>query len=192
MPFPSMPSFPTCSAPSAAELWCFLVVRKETFSAKTFYASLTAITLFFALLPLVVTGTASFGAARKECYVKTVVRLKERFLDVDSPQYEPDWTEEDNFDEEAIWHLFPVHRFNTISTFVSLFGFGVWLFFSTHNSDVAKDLDRTLGSYFAFQWMANLLVIASSYLSKSAAHDTTRPPSPPPSPPSPPTPTASV
>jgi hypothetical protein len=39
------------------------------------------ITLFSALLPMVVTGTASFGAARKGCYVKTaVVRLEAHFL----------------------------------------------------------------------------------------------------------------
>jgi hypothetical protein len=152
-PVPSMPSFTTCSASSAAELWCFLAVRKETFRAKAFYASLAATTLFSALLPLVVTGTASFGAAQKGCYVKTVVRLEAHFLGVDSPDYDPGWTVEGNFDDNAGWHLFPVHSFNTISTVVSLFGFGVWLFFSPHNSDVAQDLDRTLGRYFGLQWL---------------------------------------
>jgi hypothetical protein len=39
--------------------------------------------------------------------------------------------------------LFPAHFFNSISTVISLFGFWVWLFFSPHNSDVARDLDRT-------------------------------------------------
>jgi hypothetical protein len=137
-------------------LW-FLAVRKGTFRTKTFYACLAATTLFFALLPLVVTGTASFGAAREGCYAKTVVRLNAVFLDVDSLRYDPDWNEEDNFDGHANRHLFPIHHFNSISTVVSLFGFGVWLFFSPHNSDAAKDLDRTLGSYFALQWLVNLL-----------------------------------
>jgi hypothetical protein len=127
-----------------------------------FYASLAGITLFFTLLPLVVTGAASFGAAREECYVKAVVRLKKAFLDVDSPKHDPNWTEEDNFDDHTGNRLFPIHPFNSISTVVSLFGFGVWLFFSPHNSDAAKDLDRTLGSYFALQWLATLLVLATS------------------------------
>jgi hypothetical protein len=69
-----------------------------------------------------------------------------RFLDVDSRQNDPNWNEEDNFDDTDLWRMFPSHSFNSISTVVSLFGFGVWLFFSPHNSDVAKDLDRTLGS----------------------------------------------
>jgi hypothetical protein len=158
----AMPRMPTCISPSSTELWCFLAVRKETFRAKTFYACLAAITLFFALFPLILTGAASFGAAREECYAKTVVRLKGNFLDVDSPRYDSNWTEEDNFDDAADRRLFPIHRFNSISTVMSLFGFGVWLFCSPHNSDVAKDLDRTLGSYFALQWLANLLVLASS------------------------------
>jgi hypothetical protein len=158
----NMPSMPTCISPSATERWCFLAVRKETFCAKTVYACLAAITLCVALLPVFVTGAASFGAAHEECYAKTVVRLKVKFLDVDSSEYDPTWTEEDNFDDMATSHMFPVHSFNSISTVVSLFGFGMWLFFSPHNSEVEKDLDRTLGSYFALQWLANLLVLASS------------------------------
>jgi hypothetical protein len=132
----------TCS-PSAIELGCFLVIRKDTFRAKIFYACLAAITLCLALFPLYVTGTASFGVAREVCHVKTVVKLKTTFLDADSPEYNSKWTEEDNFDDSADRHLFPVHYFNSISTVVSLLGFGVWLFFSPHNSDMAKDLDRT-------------------------------------------------
>jgi hypothetical protein len=157
-----MPSFSTCSAPSAIELWWFLAVRKDTFRTKTFYACLTAITLCTALLPLFVTGTASFGAAGEECYAKTVVRLNAKYWDVDSLQYDPDWNEEDNFEDSADRHLFPTHHFNSISTVVSLFGLGVWLFFGPHKSDIAQDLDRTLGSYFALQWLANLLILAAS------------------------------
>jgi hypothetical protein len=137
--------------------------QRRAFRAKTFYAFLAAITLFFGLLPLVLTGTASFGAAREECYARTVVRLTGLHLDVDSPQHDSNWNEGDNFDDHAGRHLFPIHGFNSISTVVSLFGFGVWLFFGPHNnSDAAQDLDRTLGSYFALQWLANVLVLASS------------------------------
>ena len=84
--------------------------------------------------------------------------------------------------------LLPLHIFNSLSTVTSLFGSGVWLFFSPHQPDVAKDLDRTrtcfncvcvcvfalgpfslhsalramnlVGSYFALQWLANVLVTA--------------------------------
>ena len=130
---------PTCSTPAAIELGWFLAVRKETFRVETLYACLAAITVCVALLPLTLTGTASFGAAREECYVKTVVRLKGLYLNIDSPKYDPNWREED----KATNHLFPTHSFNSMSTVVSLFGFGVWLFFSPHNSDAAQDLDRT-------------------------------------------------
>ena len=84
--------------------------------------------------------------------------------------------------------LFPFHLFNSIATVMSLFGFWVWLFFSPHNSDGARELDRTctkitiaflqqfnacpslvlshfplpVGSYFALQWLANLLVAATA------------------------------
>jgi hypothetical protein len=60
-------------------------------------------------------------------------------FDVDSPSYDPEWGMEDG----AEYNLFPVHLFNSISTVVSLFGFMVWLFFSPHMADVARDLDRT-------------------------------------------------
>jgi hypothetical protein len=62
-----------------------------------------------------------------------------RNFDVDSKYYDPEW----DMDDAADWHLFPVHLFNSIATVMSLFGFWVWLFFSPHNSDVARALDRT-------------------------------------------------
>jgi hypothetical protein len=46
--------------------------------------------------------------------------------------------------------LFPKHLLNSLSTATSLFGFGVWLFFSPHQSDVAKDLDRMRASTIVF------------------------------------------
>jgi hypothetical protein len=158
-----MPRIPTCISPSTLELRWFLAVRKETFQNKSFYACLVAITLCTALLPLFVTGAASFGAAREECYAKTLVRNK---------LFYPDWTAEDNFDDWAANRLLPRHSFTSISTVMSLFGFGVWLFFSPHNSDAAQDLDRTLGSYFALQWLANLLVLASSLATNCNAAST--------------------
>jgi hypothetical protein len=115
----------TCIVPSAIELACFLVIRKKTFRAKAFYACLAAITLFFALFPLVLTSTSSFGAAREGCYARTVIKLKATYLNVDSPEYDPNWNEEDNFDDAAGWRLFPVHSFNFISTVVSLWFWGV-------------------------------------------------------------------
>ena len=130
---------PTCNAFPAFELACHVAIRKETFHAKTFYASLTAATLCVVLLPLFVTGTASYGAAGKVYYDRSFSRNVAFYLDEDSPDYKPDW----EMDDQAVNHLFPQHLFNSLSTVVSLFGFGVWLFFSPHQSDVAKDLDRT-------------------------------------------------
>jgi hypothetical protein len=115
-------------------------------------------------------------------------------FDVDHQDYNPEWEMED----VAEWDLSPIHIFNSTSSVVSLFGFWVWLFFSPHMSDVARDLDRTcmkpdrvfctfqstqmrnavpssllsclmmslfsftVGSYFALQWLANLLVAATA------------------------------
>jgi len=129
---------PTCNL-SAAELACCLVVRSETFYAKTFFTCQSVATLLVILLPLFVTNTASYGAASKECYDRKFARLNVRFFDVDSQHYDPEW----NMDDDATWHIFPAHLFNSISTVMSLFGFWVWLFFSPHNSDVARALDRT-------------------------------------------------
>ena len=151
---------PTCAAFPALERACHVAVRSENFHTKTFYASLVATNLCVVLLPLFVTNTASYGAAEQVCYDRLFSMESAKFLDVDSPDYKPDWT----FDDWATNHLFPQHLFNSLSTVVSLFGFGVWLFFSPHQSDVAKDLDRTrtcteivfsfaLGSFSNFKCM---------------------------------------
>jgi hypothetical protein len=176
---------PTCNV-SALELTCCLIVRSERFYAKTFFSCQSVATLCVVLLPLFVTKTASYGAASKACYDWSFSWRNETHFDVGSQKnYDPEW----DMDDSANWHLFPMHLFNSISTVMSLFGFGVWLFFSTHNSDVARDLDRTcrkkndcifstiyftraltiassrvflaVGSYFALQWLANILVAAT-------------------------------
>jgi hypothetical protein len=197
---------PTCicgalPASLRLEMACFVAVRSKTFHAMTFCASLAATNLFVVLLPLFVTNTASYGAAEKACYDRTFSRLNTIYLDENSPRYNPDWDMHDNADR----HLFPLHLFNSLSTAVSLFGFGVWVFFSPHQSDVAKDLDRTrelrplivcccivcfgfwfplllrvnskflmllhipfcmpfnlVGSYFALQWLTNVLATSTS------------------------------
>jgi hypothetical protein len=94
-------------------------------------------TLSVVLLPLLVTLTTSYGAAREECHDHTVMLLN--VTDVDSEFYNPEW----DVEGDALLDLFPVHLFNSISTAVSLFGFWVWLFFSPHMSNLARDLDRT-------------------------------------------------
>ena len=146
MPLP-IPSMPACCrmSPSAVELACYLAARKGAFRPKTSFACLATITSCVALLPLFVTGTASFGAATDECYARTLARTLAYRMDVDSPGHDPDWNEADNFadPDNALWHLFPVHLYNCSATAVSLFGVWVWLFFSPHTSDVAQDLDRT-------------------------------------------------
>ena len=128
----------TCSA-SASELAVFLIVRGETFYKKTFFTGQCVATLCVVLLPLFVTNTPSYGAARKVCHDWNFMHRNVTYFDVNSPEYNPEWGMDDN----APWDLFPVHLFNSISTVTSLFGFWVWLFFSPHMDDLARDLDRT-------------------------------------------------
>jgi hypothetical protein len=132
---------PTCGAFPALELACHVAVRSEAFHAKAFYASLAATSLCVVLLPLFVTNTLSYGAAVKVCYERTSSRLSSMFLDEDSPRFNPDWDMDSDYTQSGCL-LFPQHLCNSLSTAVSLFGFGVWLFFSPHQSDLAKDLDR--------------------------------------------------
>ena len=73
------------------------------------------------------------------CYDWTFARLNVTKSDVNSQEYDPEW----NMEDAADWLLFPAHLFNSISTVVSLIGLFVWLFSSPHNSDGARDLDRT-------------------------------------------------
>ena len=131
-------TMPTCN-PSALELAIYLTVRSETFYPKTFFSCQSVATLLVILLPLFVTNSASYSAASTACYDRTFAWSNVTYFDVDSQWYDPEW----DMDDLAERHLFPVHLFNSTSTVVSLFGFGVWLFFSPHNSDVARDLDRT-------------------------------------------------
>jgi hypothetical protein len=198
-----MPTIPTCFNPTAAELACYVTIRGPYFYAKTLFASLIAATIGVVLLPLLVTGTSSYGAASEVCYDRSVLLRTAWFADPESPYYDPEW--DVDADDSALDYLFPVHLFNAISTLVSLFGFGVWLFFSPHKSeresDMAKDLDRTcmtpactlirdfffrffcntlssmfcnlVGSYFAVQWLANLLVTATSLGGNCVALETT-------------------
>ena len=121
---------------AAAELACFLTTRSEAFHPQSFFAGIAAITLCVFLLPLLVTGTWSFGAASEECFDRNFARKNVTHWDVDSQHYDPEW----DMDDAAVWHLFPVHAFNSTSMVVSLFGLWVCLFFSPHLG--ALDLDR--------------------------------------------------
>jgi hypothetical protein len=180
------PSFARITAYSGAlpalELACHLAVRKRTFHARAFFAILAAITACSVVLPLFVTDTASHGAAKRVCHDRSLEKWNVMQLDVNHPWHRPD----QDVDENANNHIFPQHIFHSVSTLVSLLGFGVWLFFSPHRSDVTKDLDRTrtspasiappfwfsripsclscllVGSYFALQWLGNLLVTVSA------------------------------
>jgi hypothetical protein len=136
---------PTCSA-SASVLALYLIVRGENFYRKTFFACPCVVTLFGIVLPLFVTNTLSYGAARKVCYDWTVERLNEALFDDSSPPFDPEWDMQD----AANWHLLPSHLFTSASTVASLFGFWVWLFFSPHINDVTRDLDRTCTNPIVF------------------------------------------
>jgi hypothetical protein len=131
-------TMPTCN-PSAFELACCVIVRSDTFYPKTFFTCQSVATLLVILVPLFVTNTASYGAASKVCYDRAFALRNETYFDVESLKYDPEWDMDDN----STWALFPAHLFNSIATVMSLFGFWVWLFFSPHNSEVARALDRT-------------------------------------------------
>ena len=151
-------TMPTCSASAselalylilrseAFELACYLATRSHTFHKKSFFACLSVTSLCVVLVPLFVTNTLSYGAATRVCHDWTVTRKNVTRFDVDSQYYDPEW----DMDDAADWHLLPVHLFNSISTAVSLFGFGIWLFFSPHERkhdplstavNTAQDLD---------------------------------------------------
>ena len=132
---------PTCFSPTAAELACYRVLRSPAFHAKSFFTSLVAVTACVDLLPLLVTGTSSYGAASEVCFDRFSLVRTAWYGDPESPYYILDW--DVNTDDNATMHLFPMHLFNSIATVVSLFGFWVWLFFGPHKSDAAQDLDRT-------------------------------------------------
>jgi hypothetical protein len=127
---------------AAAELACLLTARSEAFHPTAFITGIIAITLCVFLLPLLVTGTWSYGAASTVCYNRTIAYRNATRFDVESQYYDPDWEMDDN----APWHLFPVHLFNSTATAVSLFGLCVWLFFSPHLSVQDKDRTRTFDS----------------------------------------------
>jgi hypothetical protein len=123
--FTKIACVPTCSiTPSSIELAGLHAVRKPTFHPKTLFACLAALTLCVALLPLLATGSTNFGAARKKCHDRTARMRAARYMDIESPEYDSDWNE-DNIDDASIFALLPAHTFNCISTFVSLFG--IWV-----------------------------------------------------------------
>ena len=134
-----MPTLPACLV--SAELACYATLRDPHFHAKIFFASLVAATLCVFLLPLVVTGTSSYGAASEVCRDRfSLVRIA-MYEDANSPYYDQEWDVDTTY--YATEHLLPVHLFHSISTAVSLFGFWVWLFFSPHKMEMSQNLDRT-------------------------------------------------
>jgi hypothetical protein len=175
----------------AIELVCYHTLRSKTFHTKTFAVFLATISCCIIMLPLFVTGTTSYGAAETACYDRA-------FLRHTATNIYQGWSMDDN----ANWRLFPSHLFNCVATVVSLFAFGVWLFFSPHISDQGQNLDRKrttppcsitvspsppfivrnpclprstcclVGSYFAVQLLANLIVACSS-LSDSCPSNST-------------------
>jgi hypothetical protein len=96
-------------------------------------ATIAALVVGFAInLPLVATGKPSFQEAKGVCYDRNMAKL----IDF----YEG---EEWEFSDHATRVLFPLHLFNSLAAVTSLFGFLMWLFFSTYRGNGAEDLDRT-------------------------------------------------
>jgi hypothetical protein len=99
-------------------------------------ALLALVVLCIACLPLFLTGTTSFGAAKDVCYERQLSKLVAMAQREGRP-----------FDKEthfpSHFHLFPLHMMNVLSTVVSLAGLWIWLFFSPHTTPAAVYLDRT-------------------------------------------------
>jgi hypothetical protein len=63
------------------------------------------------------------------------------------------------FDDDAFRRLFPAHWLNSLALVFAYIGFLSWLFCSPHMASVeAAYLDRTCGSFFTLNLMANLFV----------------------------------
>ena len=101
-------TMPTCSA-SAFELAVYLAVRADTFYKKTFFMCQCLATFCVVLLPLFVTNTPSYGAARKVCHGWVFRRENETRSDVGHQNYSSEWDMEDL----ATWDLLPAHLFNS-------------------------------------------------------------------------------
>jgi hypothetical protein len=100
-----------------------------------FLAVATVLALYF---PLFFTGTDSFQEASDACDGLHMTR---------------------KFETTAGQRgLFPTHSFNAVSTVVALVCFVVWLELNPHPSPKAAALDTKLGSFFAVQLVAQLLV----------------------------------
>jgi hypothetical protein len=69
----------------------------------------------------------------------------------------------EEFDDNASRHIFPVHWLNSLALVVTYGGFLLWLFRSPHMASVeAAHLDRTCGSFFTLNLLANFFITGTS------------------------------
>jgi hypothetical protein len=119
----------------AAERWHHRSLRKSRFTvAKALL--LVGLTVLDVLMPLVVTGTLSYGEAERVCYNRTYQRVSL----MNHAMGNRNWSLKDWADQS----LFPIHMYNSIATCVSLVCFLVWFFCSPHMEEAkTAKLDRT-------------------------------------------------
>jgi len=134
------------------EIVAFRTVRGEGFWWKLCTSLLLSTSGCVALLPMFITQTWTFKEAEAICMQWTVEKLQTMDIGI--------------IEDNANRHLFPAHPNNVTALFISVICFLVWYFLSPHNvkhnSAVAENLDRTFGSFFAVEVVANLIVSATS------------------------------
>jgi hypothetical protein len=85
--------------------------------------------------------------SKEVCYSRAFARVEQQAEG-------GDW----DFDDNAGRYLFPAHLLNSLALAIAHVGFLMWLFLSPHmNFKEAVQLDWACGSFFMFNFLANLL-----------------------------------
>ena len=140
----------------------YTALRSGRFYTKTFTTGLIVLCSAVVITPLVITMKFTFEDADRICEERT----RRLWKDWESPDG-IDWDLED---WENQYQLLPVHVFNCISLAVSLVCFLVWLFFSPHNTELGKELDRKCANssppYLLLPLFLNVLLFATRYVTR--------------------------
>ena len=130
---------------------------------------MVALLVFVYVLPLIATGTASFGEADHVCFES----FKHLWAQVGTGVLGQKNKDATPWDREYVrgkvpegWHahivLLPAHYMHCASAIPSLLGTLFWLFHSPHQQPNETAMDRKLMSFFACQFISDIAVAASN------------------------------
>ena len=149
---PTTPSWPASAASAACP--CGLKrdgapgsVRSKNSHPKTQTTCLALVLTLVIVLPLIVTGTMSFGKAKGICYERCFVQLTKYVGDDTGDE------KKSEFDHDNAGHhlLYLQHLMNSTATVASFCGYSIWLFASPHTLNAKEErLDRTRAFCFSF------------------------------------------